>query len=570
MNKFVSVLLFGSILLGCFYSCAKEGNESIEDNSSVSPNDIVPDPEGTITLSMRNSANGNTFINNQIHISSSDNFVGGKIVSVGSVRGLGNITSIPKTGWAEEVSVRPGYGYVIYSDNIFYRVYVESYILAAGTEGVIGAEVRYQYPFYGANEAVKIDKDNIVLPNDGLICITNETVIPIKDFDFSGVENIYNVGEYDVLNGRISLHRCDAPYSVEDITGTILLRNYYGKETFVNLTELGCEASARFSASRISVSPSAVSEYHISELIGRFDDNITFSHLSIKSDADWCDVYLSGRNVYATIKKNNGNSQREANIDLLYKGQVIHNLSLTQEAPYFRVPKSILYYGKTASSYTVTLETNLADNDIAIESSQSWCTYTLSGKDLTIRVSATSIDRKAEIFFSDINHKIIIDQSRYGIGDSYVIENYSSTATVAYIGEDVRYYSLLIDDSGNQVVWSTERTFLGATDMDDGMKNLETIRQKLSSNDIQEFYPAFKYCEIVPEEGWYVPSYNESVLIASDKLRSINQLVNYSFWTSTEIDAGNAYRKDNYYERYASSQKDVKPFNTIICLIKKF
>jgi len=77
-----------------------------------------------------------------------------EFVTIGKVNGLGKITSIPQSGWAEHVAVMPGYGYVgredggVYVGNYNYvRIYVVDYILAAGTDGIIGADVKYQAPF---------------------------------------------------------------------------------------------------------------------------------------------------------------------------------------------------------------------------------------------------------------------------------------------------------------------------------------------------------------------------------------------------------------------------------------
>lgn len=80
------------------------------------------------------------------------------IASVGNVTGLGRINTIPETGWASEVAVHPGNGYVIrckwdgeiYSGTGLYahfcryaRVYVEDWIEST-SGGIIGAVIRYE------------------------------------------------------------------------------------------------------------------------------------------------------------------------------------------------------------------------------------------------------------------------------------------------------------------------------------------------------------------------------------------------------------------------------------------
>lgn len=73
-------------------------------------------------------------------------------VSLGKMKGLGNVTAIPQDGWNYSVAVNPGEGYVVrykgYYDSqaIYARLYVVSAI--AGTSGgVIGYTIKCQAPF---------------------------------------------------------------------------------------------------------------------------------------------------------------------------------------------------------------------------------------------------------------------------------------------------------------------------------------------------------------------------------------------------------------------------------------
>jgi len=125
------------------------------------PSNSVPDPEGTITILMSNSgARYNTlggietgelvgFGNPYFAISVSNNFVchACTIANVGKVSGLGSIVKIPSSGFASQIAVEPGCGYVI---NIQDETYVRLYVVKWETDtsgGVMGATVKYQYPF---------------------------------------------------------------------------------------------------------------------------------------------------------------------------------------------------------------------------------------------------------------------------------------------------------------------------------------------------------------------------------------------------------------------------------------
>ena len=74
-----------------------------------------------------------------------------EFAAIGEVSGLGVIKNIPTSGWARQVAVKKGYGYVakyLYNDNLMYvRIYVVRYITDSKYHGVMGAEVNYQYPF---------------------------------------------------------------------------------------------------------------------------------------------------------------------------------------------------------------------------------------------------------------------------------------------------------------------------------------------------------------------------------------------------------------------------------------
>lgn len=109
------------------------------------------DPEGTIELDMRKKGEGGNWLyagNISFRISAADNFQGAYFIDVGPVNGLASIKSIPKNStWAEEVAVRPGHGYIIADGNDFMRLYVVRHLIGAESGGIIGAAIKYQYPW---------------------------------------------------------------------------------------------------------------------------------------------------------------------------------------------------------------------------------------------------------------------------------------------------------------------------------------------------------------------------------------------------------------------------------------
>lgn len=73
------------------------------------------------------------------------------ITSIGSVRSLGKIKSVPKSGWTQQVSVKPGNGYVVKFEGKsidgrfchYARIYVVEWIENT-SGGINGAIVRYE------------------------------------------------------------------------------------------------------------------------------------------------------------------------------------------------------------------------------------------------------------------------------------------------------------------------------------------------------------------------------------------------------------------------------------------
>ena len=161
--------LLCAVLLG-MVSCDKDDDGATGGNGGKA----VPDPEGTVTVQMRNSDNGETRVSpdgfgTDFYIDRADNLTCpfGDVICIGKVAGLGNIRERPETGWADEAALLPGYGYIMrreYStdpagnptpDGYRYcRIYVVGYLTSTGG-GIIGATVKYQSPFIPENLPVQ-------------------------------------------------------------------------------------------------------------------------------------------------------------------------------------------------------------------------------------------------------------------------------------------------------------------------------------------------------------------------------------------------------------------------------
>lgn len=162
----IAICLAGTVM---FSGCTEEGNDPIDPNK---PGAIVPDPQGTISVSLRNHANGHTSIYPEgcygegFSVASDGNFScsqGCEFASVGKVNGLGNVVEIPTTGWTKVLYASPGNGYVaamVGSTGVGYvRMFVTNYMTSASNGGVIGIYLNYQSPFNGSAKKINLTKD---------------------------------------------------------------------------------------------------------------------------------------------------------------------------------------------------------------------------------------------------------------------------------------------------------------------------------------------------------------------------------------------------------------------------
>jgi len=133
-----------AVLMVAALSCSKDGGGDPEGtmNKTLMSHDIITGGGSTLKL-------GST----EVFMSRSENLwiENGEIAYVGQVKGLGDVKRIPTSGFSSLAAVKPGYGYVAKhkrGETVTYaRIYVVQDLIGAGSGGVIGAEIKYQYPF---------------------------------------------------------------------------------------------------------------------------------------------------------------------------------------------------------------------------------------------------------------------------------------------------------------------------------------------------------------------------------------------------------------------------------------
>ena len=651
-------MVMAAMLTVGFISCTgDDDNEDPNNGHPINPDTTVNDPEGTISLSMRNADNGKTYLDN-IYISN-ENFRGAYFASVGAVKGLGNVSTIPTTGWAEQISVIEGNGYVAYSNNQFYRIYVVSDIVAT-TGGIIGADIKYQKPFKGVDEAISINEKNLTFDKNGgsqSLVFNDKNIILFDAYSDQNWCKVQKSSTYDYffLYNAVTISVEPSSELIEE-TANVTLKTVYGKEVAIKVTRAGAEPvltaetntkdinpdaqtfqigiNTNYDANDLQVSSSndwlsvkivdgtngtraraaqiryigesyatragsnnsaaksyylevtAKSNYNSTARQGTITvkgtdgkksasisinqqnaelsiENNTLSltarevksasqtirttikseYLQISSDASWCNVWLDNNkpgNFYYSVTANTTGKERKATITIKpNEGNLSVRLNLTQLEAAIYISKEKLWFDKNTGNQTITITDDL-DNWEVESSSASWCTFTKSGNNLTIRVNATTIDREATIKFKGYSKTIKIIQSKYAVGDEYAENGVSGT--VGYMSGDLRYvYKYL-----GKAQWSIEYVVTGASSNDDGEANTAIIKK---IPNWKELYPAFALVETLNQNGisgWYLPAFNELRLLRITEWSSSEEnqsLVRYDTGSMTNAGDKKAERR---------------------------
>lgn len=445
MKNFIYYLMLPLVLLA-FAACGEKNSDPGEN-----PDKLVPDPEGTIEVSARYDAATGI---ETIRIDAAYNFSGAYFVSLGQMRGLGNITSIPKTGWAATVAVVPGNGYVAYSMGSFFRIYVEAELVGT-TGGVIGYKLKYQAPFAGRDEELKLSQTSVTLDaeNAATVNFQNTEIIPytietsepwvhvekastgkhsfLSDavyirVDESGEkESTEATVTLKTLGGKtstIQVNRTFGPYVslIEPISGSLQLNPVGDKKRVAIVSNIGstlqADANGVFD---VKVEPSLKPSGQPSRLRFIGDRQAKEEELTRAESLFYYDIVITAPANYDRRIKGNritlsASTPSFVVSDLLYVEQGSFVLGISENSVQLK---------KEAGERRISISTDLDSFDnLSVTSTEKWCRPALSydEKSLVLTVDAnTGIGiREAEVRILDFqNNEIVsIQVSQYGLG----------------------------------------------------------------------------------------------------------------------------------------------------------
>ena len=290
-TKYVLYALLATLLV--LGSCSKDDPIS-GDGEIVSPDANVPDPDGTVQISMLN--NDKTSLDG-LYIDASNNFHGDgwMIAPLGIMRGLGNVRDIPFDGWAASVPVTAGNGYVAHNDisDEYIRIFVMENIsdpVAGG--GTSGAEVKYQKPFKGLDQKIDVDMTTVVLPAEGAmqqVTFSNKNMIPFtveSSADWCKVQKA-STHDFGFLYDALVIS-CDETISDAIAEATVTITTLYGKKTQIAVTRQARGPFIKFSIPELRFNYPSYTEY-----VDIFT-NIDPKDIQVRTDSDWLEASIYG------------------------------------------------------------------------------------------------------------------------------------------------------------------------------------------------------------------------------------------------------------------------------------
>lgn len=439
-------------------SCTKEEIDSPGTDPGSDPTVQVPDPEGTITLSMRNDRG--TYLDDNFYIDDADNFSGGHFVSLGEMKGLGNVTRIPKHGWSSKAAVTPGTGYVAYdSYDGFYRLFVTSYTVNSMNE-IIGADVKYQTPFY-PTETIKLPLQVLEFGQAGgsqNIVFDNENIVPFIVSSSADWCQVYTSStlNYSFLTDGIIVEVTPNEGAQREATVSILDGN--NNVQVISIIQAGAEPYLTLSQDTLSLPYTAWSVRSLGIMTNYYYDN-----LAITSSADWCQATLepNGGDMLARMNEqvrfkgkervtdksnygtssytltvyassdNNGEAPREAIVTVASKdGTNKAELKVKQEMfiSYIETETKSFEFDYASGQKITSILSNCLIEDLAIRSDAEWCTGEIESTGTTsqynlyilVETNTSGQERETQLHISSITSDasltLNIKQAPYNLG----------------------------------------------------------------------------------------------------------------------------------------------------------
>lgn len=571
-------------------SCTKEEIDSPGTDPGSDPTVQVPDPEGTITLSMRNDRG--TYLDN-FYIDDADNFSGGYFVSLGEMKGLGNVTRIPKHGWSSKTAVVPGTGYVAYNSyDGFYRLFVTSYTVNTMNE-IIGADVKYQTPFY-PTETIKLPLQVLEFgqaSGSQNIVFDNENIVPFIVSSSADWCQVYTSStlNYDFLTDGIIVTVTPNEGAQREATVSIMDGNYNIQE--ISIIQAGAEPYLSLSQDTLSLPYTAGSVRSLGIMTNYYYDD-----LSVTSSADWCQATLNlyGGDMLARMNEqvrfkgkervtdksnygtssytltvyassdNDGENPREATVTVASKdGSNKAELKVKQEMfiSYIETETKSFEFDYASGQKITSILSNCLIEDLAIRSDAEWCTGEIESTGTTsqynlyilVETNTSGQERETQLHInsitSDASLTLNIKQAPYNLGlseEEVSFDRQAHNVTFTVNNDADIPVDVTSDSDWATYSWNGNRLTIRAAANDTGEDRIALL--SLSANGLSQTFTVYQSRYMVGDD-YNVDGVTGTVgiLTGQNHGKIYSELQDMYAWSTEEVLTGANSETDGEY-----------------------
>lgn len=350
---------------------------------------------------------GNIYINesNNFTVYRSDYRYEMTIAPVGNVKGLANISGFPKEGYIEQTAALKRHGYVLIPTTDCYkpleekdkwcRLFVEDEINdKAGN--VLGYKVVYESPFYGKDQDIELQKNEIAFDSKGGIdtllfkngelmvveCESSDKWCKVWGRELWDEVDHSSYG-FPIIDGVVIYSKGDSIYPS---SATVTLKTMYGKVKTIKVTQAAAEPRLAFSQQSVCSLPTNGGYTNVN-----LNTNIPADKIEIdNSKATWCQAKLEYHNedgnpfgpieagseykrLKLTTDELGTNGKRSGTIILKYKDGEESITINVEQIPYDEVGSC---YGASAESGNHKISfTNNLENAYDASANVDWIRY---------------------------------------------------------------------------------------------------------------------------------------------------------------------------------------------------
>ena len=472
----------GVIFLWCFMimvlcnSCETDGGIN---------NPAIPDPEGTVVLDMTTPTER---IDGRIYLEEG-NFNGALFATVGKVRGLGDVKTIPTKGWANKIAAIEEHGYIAYSNNQYWRLFVSTY--NNSITSTIRAVVKFQRPFLGSEKEIKLKTSTVTvdgnLSNYQTVEFTNGSLFPytVTIPQTANWCTAFSASSDNLTPpNTIRITAKEKNLTLQSRECIVTVKSDIGKEVPIKVIQAGGESWITVEGYNGKIDLYYTNSYDVQI---KSNDQWTAA-----SNANWCTVSPKSGNGNGTITisatTNPTGTSRNATITLTTKdNKAKAEVKVVQPESNLYVSTNNMSFSAPASQSAFTVNSNISS--WTVSSNQTWCTVSKSNNTVTVSVSEnlTGTDRSAVVTVAvseELKATVNITQYRATLSTSKANISFAGTKSddSFTVSSNISTWTVSSNQAWCTVAKNNNQVTVSATENLSGAVRTATITVSVSAN----------------------------------------------------------------------------------------